>query len=195
MFEAEILAPIPSAPGYMASNTGRVFGPRGPLSTPATKRGYLTCSVRASGKKVTTTVQRLVLEAFKGPAPSPAHEANHINGVKADNRPENLEWVTRQGNVDHAWANGLCKPPPKRKRPQPPEPGSVWCVVQIVGAAGVIHSRALYVPARGKRCDQHADADGRLVNATELGEWLRGAIPKRPSYREKRELRAMEWST
>ena len=78
--------------------------------------------------------------------------------------------------------------------PADPEPGSVWCVVQVVGAAGVIHSRALYVPARGKRCDQHADADGRLVNATELGEWLRGAIPKRPSYREKRELRAMNWS-
>lgn len=74
--------------------------------------------------------------------------------------------------------------------PADPEPGSVWCVVQIVGAAGVLHSRTLYVPRRA-RCDQHADADGRLVSATELGEWLRGAIPKRPSYRDKREMRAM----
>lgn len=76
--------------------------------------------------------------------------------------------------------------------PADPEPGSVWCVVQIVGAAGVLHSRTLYVPRRA-RCDQHADADGRLVTATELGQWLRGAIPKRPSYAERRELRAMEW--
>ena len=73
--------------------------------------------------------------------------------------------------------------------PPDPEPGEVWCVVQVVGAAGVLHSRMLYVPARGHRCDQHADASGRLVTATELGQWLRGAIPKRPSYRERAEMR------
>jgi hypothetical protein len=72
--------------------------------------------------------------------------------------------------------------------PDDPEPGSVWCVVQVVGAAGVLHSRALYVPRRA-RCDQHADADGRLVNATRLAEWLRSSIPKRPSYAERAEAR------
>jgi hypothetical protein len=61
-------------------------------------------------------------------------------------------------------------------------------VVQIVGAAGVIHSRTLYVPMRA-RCDQHADADGRLVSATELGAWLRGAVPKRPSHALRAEMR------
>ncbi len=72
--------------------------------------------------------------------------------------------------------------------PDDPTPGSVWCMVQVVGAAGVMHSRTLYVPARA-RCDQHCDADGRLVTATELAQWLRGAIPKRPSYRERAEMR------
>lgn len=72
--------------------------------------------------------------------------------------------------------------------PADPEPGSVWCVVQIVGAAGVLHSRTLYVPRRA-RCDQHADADGRLVTATELAQWLRGAVPKRPSYAVRAEAR------
>jgi hypothetical protein len=73
--------------------------------------------------------------------------------------------------------------------PDDPEPGSVWCVVQVVGAAGVLHSRTLYVPARGHRCDQHADEAGRLVSATELGAWLRGAVPKRPSHALRAEMR------
>lgn len=98
----EVWAPIPSCPGYAVSNDGRVRGPRGLLSTPATRGGYLTCSIRRNGRKFTTTVQRLVAEAFIGPAPSPLHEVNHKDGHKRHNAPDNLEWVTRQENMDHA---------------------------------------------------------------------------------------------
>lgn len=52
-------------------------------------------------------VHRLVLITFIGDRPG--MEVNHKNGVKTDNRLENLEWVTRSENRAHAWSIGLIK--------------------------------------------------------------------------------------
>lgn len=52
-------------------------------------------------------VHRLVALAFLDPQPTPKHEINHINGIKTDNRPKNLEWVTRSQNIKHAFDTGL----------------------------------------------------------------------------------------
>lgn len=46
-------------------------------------------------------IHRLVLIAFVGICDSKPH-VNHINGVKTDNRLENLEWVTVKENLNHS---------------------------------------------------------------------------------------------
>jgi hypothetical protein len=61
--------------------------------------------IDSDGEKVKYYVHRLMAEAFL-PKPSPKHtDVRHINGVKTDNRLENIEWVTRSENMLKANEN------------------------------------------------------------------------------------------
>ncbi len=74
---------------------------------------YLSVKI---GKK-SYSVHRLVAMAWI-PNPYNKKEVNHINGVKSDNRVDNLEWATRNENMSHAKNNGLYKIKIKIKQSQ-----------------------------------------------------------------------------
>lgn len=54
-------------------------------------------------------LHRLVCEAFHGPPPA-NFDAHHINEVKSDNRPENLEWRSRSENMKASYEGGFNNP-------------------------------------------------------------------------------------
>jgi HNH endonuclease len=56
--------------------------------------------------EVGKTLHKIVAEAFLGPCPE-GMEIDHQDGVKGNNRADNLEYVTRQENIDRAVARGL----------------------------------------------------------------------------------------
>ena len=71
-------------------------------------RGYKKIVLHINKKSFKTGVHRLVAMAFI-PNLENKPQVNHINGIKHDNRIENLEWVTNQENNLHAVKNGLFK--------------------------------------------------------------------------------------
>jgi len=71
-------------------------------------RGYLHVTLRKAGIKKTVNIHCLVIKAFL-PKKYKELEANHKNGIKTDNRLENLEWVTKSENQHHALKMGLKK--------------------------------------------------------------------------------------
>lgn len=64
--------------------------------------GYLKVNLRYNGKGRKFSIHRLIATYFI-PNPENKKTVNHINGIRTDNRIENLEWATHSENVKHGF--------------------------------------------------------------------------------------------
>ena len=61
-------------------------------------------------KRTNYYVHRLVAEYFLSNPDKQRNFVNHLDGDKLNNNVSNLEWCTRQENVQHAYETGLLVP-------------------------------------------------------------------------------------
>lgn len=87
---------------YKVSTHGRVWSTGGPSLSPRllskdTSYGYERVVFSVDGVREAYLVHRLVLKTFER-GPGEDEEASHLNGVRDDNRLENLTWESRERN-------------------------------------------------------------------------------------------------
>lgn len=115
---AEVWKPVPSLPGVMASDEGRILLP--PRYAPLPNGGYRLYTPKPTSGTETRAckeaahvyrgvyakfygnikVHRAVCEAFHGPPPFDGAVVIHIDENALNNDPENLKWGTQKENLN-----------------------------------------------------------------------------------------------
>lgn len=93
----------------LTDKIGRTRSWKGKILNPdIAPNGYYRVTFSINKKRKQFYVHRLIAKYFI-PNPDNLPQVNHIDGNKLNNSLDNLEWVTAQDNVIHAYKNGLTK--------------------------------------------------------------------------------------
>ena len=106
----EIWKPIEGYDGdYEASNIGRVKSIKSnKMLKPMKKRtGYYAVGLYKNAIRKYVSLHRVVAIAFIGNPPEGKDQINHIDGDKANNSVQNLEWCNQSENLAHSFNIGL----------------------------------------------------------------------------------------
>jgi hypothetical protein len=87
---------------YFASREGRIFSMISRKEVKCSDDGQGYMKFRINGKMVRRS-RAIMLTWTKGGSNKYRTEVNHKNGVRSDDRLENLEWVTPSENVMHSF--------------------------------------------------------------------------------------------
>ncbi len=110
MYEVSNLGRVRRVAAGPGTYPGRVLATPIPKPTsPGNERNAYprACLQQAERGQIALKVHRLVALAFIGPPPEGKPFVNHKNGVKRDNRLENLEWCSAAENSAHSVASGF----------------------------------------------------------------------------------------
>ena len=145
---------IDSAPNYEVSNFGRVRSIRRSVCTNGYrpndiailkpilrgKKGYYCVHINVNGKKRMVNIHRLVALAFiENPRPKVFNMINHIDGNKANNRIDNLEWCDCLMNMTHANKLGLLNNRHIRPVIQTYSNGDYLCAFKSLAEAAIVN--------------------------------------------------------
>ena len=100
---------IPEFEDYEASTFGNIRSLKkqsnGKILKPfLNKDGYELINLFQNKKRFTGLVHRLIMKTFIGES---SLTVNHIDGIKTNNRLDNLEYCTRSQNIKHSFNTGL----------------------------------------------------------------------------------------
>ena len=97
----EVWLPVAISPDLLVSNLGRIKNKKGMIlrRNPCKRKGYIQIGININNVYKNIAVHILVARAFISNPENKPH-VNNINGIKHDNRADNLEWVTPKENAE-----------------------------------------------------------------------------------------------